>query len=99
MRKTFADLKAPVLAGVVRETTTRGAIAQIKNCLYDGADMIDLHMSTLEDSSVESLKKIERPFTLPIRDWEPLAKGIKPHQRQYRVAVALRRIIKKRCTA
>ena len=49
--------------------------------------------------SVESLKKIERPFTLPIRDWEPLAKGIKPHQRQYRVAVALRRIIKKRCTA
>lgn len=49
--------------------------------------------------SMESLKKIERPFTLPIRDWEPLAKGIKPHQRQYRVAVALRRIIKKRCTA
>ena len=66
MRKTFSDLPAPVLVGVVRETTTRGAIAQIKNCLYDGAGMIDLHMSTLEDSSVEALKKIVDSTDLPI---------------------------------
>ena len=59
MKKTISGLRAPAYAGVVRETTTRAAIAQIKNCLYDCADMIDLHMSCLEDSSVEELKKIE----------------------------------------
>ena len=37
MRKSIAKLPTPVLAGVVRETTTGAAIAQIKNCLYDGA--------------------------------------------------------------
>ena len=66
MRKTFADLPAPVLAGVVRETTTRGAIAQIKNCLYDGAGMIDLHLSCLECSSEEELRKIVDSTSLPI---------------------------------
>lgn len=66
MRKSIAKLPAPVLAGVVRETTTRAAIAQIKNCLYDGAGMIDLHMSCLEDSSVEELEKIISSTSLPI---------------------------------
>ena len=66
MRKSIAKLPAPVLAGVVRETTTRGAIGQIKNCLYDGAGMIDLHMSCLEDSSVAELKKIIDSTSLPI---------------------------------
>lgn len=58
MRRSFAKLPSPVLAGVVRETTTRAAIAQIKNCQYDGAGMIDLHMSCLEDSSVAEPEKI-----------------------------------------
>lgn len=66
MRQSIANLTAPVLAGVVRETTTRGAIGQIKNCLYDGAGMIDLHMSCLEDSSVAELKKIIDSTSLPI---------------------------------
>lgn len=66
MRKSIAALQAPAYAGVVRETTTRAAIAQIKNCLYDGATMIDLHMSCLEDSSVEELKKIVDSTKLPI---------------------------------
>lgn len=66
MRKSIAKLPAPVLAGVVRETTTRAAIAQIKNCLYGGAGMIDLHMSCLEDSSVKELEKIISSTTLPI---------------------------------
>lgn len=66
MRKSIATLQAPAYAGVVRETTTRAAIAQIKNCLYDGATMIDLHMSCLEDSSVEELKKIVDSTKLPI---------------------------------
>ena len=58
MRKSFAKLQPPVPAGVIREETTRAAIAQIKNCFYDGAGMIDLHMSCLEDSSVAELKSI-----------------------------------------
>lgn len=66
MKKTISGLRAPAYAGVVRETTTRAAIAQIKNCLYDGADMIDLHMSCLEDSSVEELKKIVDSTNLPV---------------------------------
>lgn len=66
MRKSIAKLQAPVFAGVVRETTTKAAIGQIKNCLYDGAGMIDLHMSCLEDSSVEELKKIVDSTKLPI---------------------------------
>ncbi|MBR4863238.1 MAG: type I 3-dehydroquinate dehydratase [Oscillospiraceae bacterium] len=66
MEKSIAKLTPPVLAGVVRATTTRGAIAEIKNCLYGGAGMIDLHMSTLEDTSVEALKKIVDSTDLPI---------------------------------
>lgn len=64
--KSIAELQAPVLAGVVREKTTRAAIGEIKNCLYNGAGMIDLHMSCLEDSSVEELKKIVESTDLPI---------------------------------
>ena len=66
MRKSFATLPAPVYAGVVRETTTRGAIMQIKNCYYDGAGMIDLHLSCLENSSEEELEKIVNSTPLPI---------------------------------
>ena len=63
---TIAHLPSPAYAGVIRETETKEAIAQIKNCLYDGATMIDLHMSCLQDSSVEELKKIISSTDLPV---------------------------------
>ena len=43
MKTSLSRLPAPVLAGVVREETANAAIAEIKNCLYDGAGMIDLY--------------------------------------------------------
>ena len=66
MRTSLSQLPAPVLAGVVREETAMAAIAEIKNCMYDGAGMIDLHMSCLQDSSEETLKKIIDASSLPI---------------------------------
>ena len=65
MRK-LSQLSAPAVAGVVREKTAKAAIAEIKNCMYDGADMIDLHMSCLEDSGLETLEKIISSTRLPI---------------------------------
>ena len=62
----LSKLKAPALAGVVKEKNERLSIAEIKNCIYDGADMIDLHMSCLESTSVESLAKIINSSKLPI---------------------------------
>jgi len=65
MRK-LSLLPAPALAGVVRERTVRGAIAEIKNCMYDGADMIDLHLSCLDERDPESLKTIMDSSRLPV---------------------------------
>jgi len=62
----LSKLAAPAVAGVVREKTVRSAIAEIKNCLYDGADMIDLHISCLENSDTESLKEIIASSRLPV---------------------------------
>ena len=53
----LSQLKAPAIAGVIREKTITATIAEIKNCMYDGADMIDLHLSCLEDPS-EAAHKI-----------------------------------------
>lgn len=53
----LTDLPQPSVAGVVREKTVVGAIAEINNCLYGGADMIDLHMSCLDDPGEENLQK------------------------------------------
>lgn len=64
--KSLSSINAPALAGVVREETAIKAIAEIKNCLYGGADMIDLHMSCLEDTSVETLKRIISSSKLPV---------------------------------
>ena len=66
MKLKLSELTAPAIAGVVREKSIRGAIAEIKNCTYDGADMIDLHLSCLDDTSVDSLKKIIGASKLPI---------------------------------
>lgn len=47
MKQKLSQLGAPALAGVVKEKRIRGAIAEIKNCFYDGATMIDLHLPCL----------------------------------------------------
>jgi len=64
--QTLSHLPAPAIAGVVREKSARGAIAEMKNCMYDGADMIDLHLSCLEERDEESLKKIMASSKLPV---------------------------------
>ena len=64
--KILSKLQAPALAGVVREKTAKAAIAEIKNCMYDGADMIDLHLSCLENSDSDTLKQIIGSSKLPI---------------------------------
>lgn len=64
--KALSKLQAPAIAGVIREKTSKAAIAEIKNCMYDGADMIDLHMSCLENSDTDTLKEIIRSSKLPV---------------------------------
>ena len=64
--KKIAEISAPAIAGVIREKSVRAVIAEIKNCMYDGADMIDVHMSCMEDSSVEALKQLVASTSLPI---------------------------------
>ena len=78
--KKLSTMIAPAVAGVIRERTVKAAIAEIKNCYYHGADMIDLHISCLEDQSPEALKRIIGSTTLPVLalnynqtiDWKPL---------------------------
>ncbi len=62
----LSELKSPALAGVIRERTMRAAIAEIQNCVYDGADMIDLHMSCLEKNDLATLKGIIAASKLPV---------------------------------
>lgn len=64
--KKLSELVAPALAGVIREKSTRAAVSEIKNCMYDGADMIDLHMSCLENCDEENLRGIIESTKLPI---------------------------------
>lgn len=54
------------MAGVIREKTPASAAAEIKNCVYDGADMIDLHMSCLENTDTDALKPIISASILPV---------------------------------
>ena len=66
MKKTLADLNAPVLAGVVKEKTAAAAIAEMKNCMCDGAGMIDLHLSCLQNNETETLRRIISSTKLPV---------------------------------
>ena len=66
MNKRLSVLKAPAIAGVVKEKSIFGAIAEIKNCELGGADMIDLHLSCLEKKDAESLEKIMNSTRLPV---------------------------------
>ena len=79
MKSKLSQLSSPAIAGVVRERSVRGAIAEIKNCTFDGATMIDLHISCLDVCDTDSLKKIVSSTRLPILalnynntyDWNP----------------------------
>ena len=66
MQTKLSQLTAPALAGVVKEASTNAAIAEIKNCFYHGANMIDLHLSCLEKNDTESIRKIVTSTKLPI---------------------------------
>jgi len=66
MNKILSTLQAPALAGVVKSQKAAEAIAAIRNCSFAGADMIDLHMSCLENSDVETLRKIIDASKIPV---------------------------------
>ena len=62
--KILSKLQAPAIAGVIREKTAKAAIAEIKNCMYDGADMIASKRIQVEPiiSRVESPTEAPRVF-------------------------------------
>ena len=64
--KRLSTIKAPALAGVVRERTVRAALAEIKNCYTDGSQMIDLHLSCLADQSEEGIRAVIEGSPLPV---------------------------------
>ena len=68
MKKTFATLEAPVIAGVIRERTVRDAIAAIRNGEMDGATAFDLHLSCLDDQykNENSIREIVNSTSKPI---------------------------------
>ncbi len=66
MKKRISQLPPPALAGVVKAKSANAAIAEIQNCLYDGATMIDLHLPCLEKRDTESLQKIMQASKLPV---------------------------------
>ena len=66
MKQKLSQLTAPALAGVVKVPGVGEAIAEIKNCIYDGADMIDLHMPCLDSTSTDSLRRIMSSSKLPV---------------------------------
>ena len=66
MKQKISKLASPALAGVVKARSVRGAIAEIKNCLCDGATMIDLHMSCLDSPDEQSLRYIMESTKLPV---------------------------------
>lgn len=66
MNQRLSQLPAPALAGVVKERKVPAAIAEIKNCTFSGATMIDLHLPYLESTEIEDLGKIISSSRIPI---------------------------------
>lgn len=62
----LSEITAPAIAGVIREKSKMAAIGEIQNCIYDGAQMIDLHLSCLEECTEEVIKEIVNRTKLPI---------------------------------
>ena len=68
MRKSFASVPTPMLAGVIKERTPIAAMSRIRTCEYQGATGIDLHLSCLTDEfkTVEHIKTIVDDARIPI---------------------------------
>lgn len=68
MRKSFATLPAPVIAGVIRRHTKAEAKADIRNYEIKGAGMIDLHISCLDEEyrNEETLRELIEFTRLPL---------------------------------
>ncbi len=87
MKKSLSCLKAPAVAGVIREKTVEDAIAEICNCTYHGADMIDLHMEVMDKNDTADLKRIVDSTRLPIlalnynMNYNWTAKGLNEEER------------------
>ena len=64
--KILSAMESPLLVGVVTEKTPEAAIAEIQNCTYNGAQMIDLHLSCLEDTDDARLKRLFDLSRLPV---------------------------------
>ena len=75
--KRLSEIHAPAIAGVVREKTEAAAIERIKSCCEKGADMIDLHLSCLENADEAIYARIIAASPVPVlalnynskRDW------------------------------
>jgi len=66
MKLKVSQLQAPVIAGVVNQSTVAGAMSEIKNCTFSGASMIDLHLECLSCADEDGLKKIMDSTKLPV---------------------------------
>ena len=68
MRKSFAKVNTPMLAGVVKEKDAKNALATIKNYECAGATGIDLHLSCLDEESrsINKLSYVINSSKLPI---------------------------------
>lgn len=68
MKKSFANVKPPVLAAVIKGTTPKAAIAAIKNSTLAGANAFDLHISVMnkESITVETLKPVFDYTEMPV---------------------------------
>lgn len=62
----ISELPSPALPELSAQKTKNQAIAGIKNCVYDGATMIDLHLSCLENADVQTLRDIFASTRLPV---------------------------------
>ena len=81
LKQKLSQLTAPALAGVVKEKSAKAAIAEVNNCIYDGADMIDLHLSCLENTETDELKKIITFSKLihPLNALSPISSNASSH--------------------
>ena len=64
--KKISQLPSPAIAGVINQSSVAGAISAIKNCTFEGASMIDLHLECLAYTGEEDLKKIMSSTKLPV---------------------------------
>ncbi len=62
----ISQLPAPVLAGVVYGKNRPGAISAIKNCMFAGADIIDLHLECLDEQTEDAFREIISAAKLPV---------------------------------